>query len=163
MITIRHAVMVCALAAWPSLAIQATIHPATRETMMQANGTFDVKLLPGTVDSGAEGVSRMLMDKQFHGDLEGTSKGEMLSAGDPKTGNAGYVAIERVTGSLNGRVGSFALMQMAQMATGITPQLTMPIAPGSGTGDLSGIYGSMKIAVADRQHRYVLDYAFSSK
>jgi len=163
MTTIRNAILAWALAGLPASAVQAHEQPATRETMTQAKGTFEVKLVSGTADSGAEGVARMLMDKQFHGDLEGTGKGEMLSAGDPKTGNAGYVAIERFTGSLSGRAGSFALMQLGQMSTGVAPQLTMIVAPGSGTGDLSGIYGTMKISVAGGQHSYVLEYAFSSK
>ncbi len=103
------------------------------------------------------------MAKQYHGALDASSKGEFLSAGDPKSGNAGYVAIERVKGTLNGRVGSFAVMQMGQMSTGSAPLLTVTVVPGSGTGDLSGIFGGMKLVNEGGKHSYVLDYGFSSK
>jgi hypothetical protein len=126
-------------------------------TVIHATGTFDVKMAPGNT-APAENVGRMSLDKTYHGDLDAIGKGEMLSAGDPATGNAGYVAIERVTGTLNGKKGSFAVMQIATMATGSVPQLQAIIAPGSGTGELTGITGSMKIIIEIKQHRYEFDY-----
>ncbi len=99
----------------------------------------------------------------YHGDLEATGKGLMLSSGDPGQGSAGYVAMERVSGILSGRAGSFALMQMGSMVPGAGQQLTVTIVPGSGTGDLSGIYGGMAINIAGGKHSYLLNYAFATK
>src|SRR5438445_13759827 len=104
--------------------------------MNRANGTFDVKLTPAE-DSA---FGRMSIDKQFHGALEGTSKGEMLSASTSVKGSAGYVAIERVTGTLNGKNGSFVLQHYATMTRG-APQLTITVVPDSGTGELEGLSG----------------------
>jgi hypothetical protein len=99
----------------------------------------------------------------YHGDLEATGKGLMLSSGDPGQGSAGYVALERVNGTLAGRTGSFALMQMGSMAPGVGQQLSIAVVPGSGTGDLSGIYGGMTIHIAGGKHIYALNYAFAAK
>jgi hypothetical protein len=129
--------------------------------MTQAKGEFEIKMTPAPADAGLAGVSRMEMEKQYHGALEATSKGIFLSAGDPKSGNAGYVAIERVTGTLNGREGSFALAQKGEMANGSAPQLAVSVVPGSGTGDLSGMYGTMSIVVEGGKHRYTLEYALA--
>lgn len=98
------------------------------------------------------------LNKQYHGDIEATAKGEMLAVGSPVTGNGGYVALERVTGKVSGKVGSFAIMQFGTMQNGSLPQMTVAIAPGSGTGDLSGIQGSMTIVIADGKHTYDLQY-----
>jgi hypothetical protein len=133
------------------------------KAMTEAKGTFDVKLSPGVAEPGMPGTSSIRLDKQYHGDLEATGKGVMLSAGDPGQGSAGYVALERITGTLAGRTGSFALMQMATMAPGVGPQMTVTIVPGSGTGDLSGIYGGMVINTTGGKHSYVLNYAFAPK
>jgi hypothetical protein len=121
-----------------------------------ARGTFTVEMKPVT-PSLADGVSRFSSEKQIHGDLEGTSKGEMLSAGDPKTGMAGYVAIEVVTGTLADKKGSFVLQQSATMdASG--RKLSVVVTPGSGTGELKGISGTFDIQIANGQHSYDLEY-----
>jgi hypothetical protein len=133
------------------------------KAMTQAKGEFEVKLLPGVAEPGMTGTQKIGLDKVYHGDLEATGTGLMLSAGDPGQGSAGYVALERISGTLQGRAGSFALMQMASMAPGVGQQMTVTVVPGSGTGDLSGIYGGMEINLAGGKHRYVLNYAFATK
>jgi hypothetical protein len=132
---------------------------ATAEAKMkEASGAFEVKITPGEHSPDAT-VRSYLMDKQLHGAIEGTSKGEMLAAGNPAAGNAGYVAMERVTGTLDGRTGSFALMQFGTMEAGSAPQLRVSVVPGSGTGELEGISGAMTITVVDGKHSYKLEYA----
>lgn len=121
-----------------------------------AHGSFEVKVQPQS-PAPAEGLVRFSIEKQIHGDLEAVSHGEMLSGGDPKKGEAGYVAIERVTGTLQGRQGSFALQHSATMdRSGMTLRVT--VVPGSGTEQLQGIAGSFTIAVANGQHSYDFDY-----
>lgn len=129
-------------------------------TMTQAHGEFDIKMLPVSSDLG---LNSMSMEKQYRGDLTGSAKGQFLSSGDPAKGNAGYVAIERVTGTLGGRTGSFSLMQMGQMVAGTPPSLTVLVVPGSGTEGLSGLQGTMTIDVAQGHHRYTLAYEFSQQ
>ena len=102
-------------------------------------------------------LGRMSIDKRFRGDLEGTSKGEMLSAGTPVKGSAGYVAIERVSGMLHGRRGSFVLQHSGTMTRG-APRLTVTVVPDSGTGQLAGLAGTMAIEVADGRHSYDFEY-----
>ncbi len=121
-----------------------------------AHGTFTVNVRPLT-PAPAEGLSRFSIDKQIHGDLEATSKGEMFSGGDPKQGAAGYVAIEVVTGTLNGKHGSFALQHMATMDQN-GRKMSVIIVPGSGTGELKGIAGTLDIQIANGQHSYDLEY-----
>ena len=125
----------------------------------RASGTFEVKLSPLATADQAEGLplGRMAIDKQFHGDLEASSKGEMLTAGTSVKGSAGYVAIERVTGTLHGRSGSFVLQHSGTMTRG-APQLTVTVVPDSGTGDLAGLAGKMAIVIADGKHSYDLEY-----
>lgn len=134
------------------------------ETAMNehAKGTFEVKVVPQSEPEKGEGatLSRMSIDKQFHGDLEATSKGEMLSAMTDVKGSAGYVAIERVTGILRGRSGSFVLQHNATMTRG-TPQLNIIVVPDSGTGQLTGIAGNMKINIVDGKHYYEFDYSLA--
>src|SRR4051812_10747389 len=109
--------------------------------MTHATGTFEVKLTPQSADSAEEGaVGRLLIDKQFHGDLEATSKGQMLTAMTTVKASAGYVAMERVSGTLQGRRGTFALQHSGTMMRG-TPQLTVSVVPDSGTEELTGIAG----------------------
>jgi hypothetical protein len=138
-------------------ASQAKDAPMTQPAVTQhARGTFTVEMKPLS-DSPAEGITRYSGNKQIHGDLEATSKGEMLSAGDPKTGNAGYVAIELVTGTLAGKHGSFVLQQMASMdASG--RNLKVEVVPGSGTGELAGIGGTFEIKIEAGKHFYDLEY-----
>jgi Protein of unknown function (DUF3224) len=121
-----------------------------------AKGTFTVDVHPLT-PAPAEGLSRFSIDKQIHGQIEATSKGEMFSGGDPKQGAAGYVAIEVVTGTVNGKDGSFALQHSATMDQGGL-KMTVIIVPGSGTGELKGISGTFDIQIANGQHSYDLEY-----
>ncbi len=100
----------------------------------------------------------MLIDKQFAGDLEASSKGQMISTMGEVKGSAGYVAIERVTGTLNGRRGSFALQHSGTMTRGV-PELSVTVIPDSGTDGLAGITGSMTIRIDAGKHSYTFDYA----
>jgi uncharacterized protein DUF3224 len=124
-----------------------------------AKGTFDVKMTPQAQEEGAGGsnLGRMSIDKQFHGDLEGTSKGEMLSAMTSVQGSAGYVAIEQVSGTLHGRSGTFVLQHSGVMTRG-APELTIIVVPDSGTGQLAGLAGKMTIDIADGKHSYEFEY-----
>lgn len=122
-----------------------------------AKGSFDVK---GTADPAADKNAvpgRWLLDKQFHGDLVGTSKGQMLTAGDASKGSAGYVAIEQVTGTLAGRSGSFALQHSGTMENG-KQQLSVKVVPGSTTGQLEGLTGTMTIKIESGKHFYDFEY-----
>src|SRR5829696_470490 len=100
----------------------------------------------------------MMIDKQFHGDLEGASRGQMLSAGTNVGGSAGYVAIEHVTGTLHGREGTFVLQHTGTMARG-APSLSITVVPDSGTGALTGLTGTMAIVMTGGTHGYEFDYA----
>ena len=126
--------------------------------MNHASGTFEVKLAPqAPEDPNDPALARMTLDKQFHGDLEGTSKGQMLSAGTAVQGSAGYVAIERVTGTLHGKRGAFTLQHTGSMNRG-AQQLTITVVPDSGTDELTGLTGSFAILRDAGSHRYVFDY-----
>jgi len=126
-----------------------------------ARGTFTVAVVPLT-PAPADGLGRFSINKELHGDLEATTKGEMFSGGDPKQGSAGYVAIEVVTGTLQGKRGSFALQHMATMdANG--RKMTVVVVPGSGTGELKGIAGTFAIDVADGRHSYDLEYEIAAE
>jgi hypothetical protein len=129
-----------------------------------AKGTFDVKLEPEANDSVPAGVAlaRLAIDKQFSGDLEATSKGAMLSARTPVADSAGYVAIERVTGVLKGRRGSFVLQHNGTLNRGVQ-HLTIQVVPDSGTDELTGLAGEMKINIAGGQHFYEFDYTLASE
>lgn len=126
--------------------------------MPQAKGSFEVKIVPQPPDPGAPdaALGRMSLDKQFHGDLEATGKGQMLTTGTP-SGSAVYVAIERVAGTLHGRSGSFALHHRGIMTRG-QPELTIAVVPDSGTDDLAGISGNLSIEIVDKKHFYSFDY-----
>jgi len=125
-----------------------------------AKGAFDVKLAQlSTVDPENKNMARMSIDKQFHGDLEATSNGEMLSAATSVKNSAGYVAMEQVTGSLQGRSGSFVLQHNATMNRG-TPQLSITVVPDSGTGQLEGITGQMDIKIEPGGKHYY-DFAYT--
>ena len=122
-----------------------------------ATGPFDVKMHPQD-DQAGDGISRMLLDKQYHGDLEGTAKGQMLTGGISSNKSGAYVAIEKFTGTLHGRSGSFVLHHTGIMTRG-TPDLTILVAPDSGTGQLAGITGKMTINIAaDGKHSYDFEY-----
>lgn len=127
----------------------------------RASGPFDVKLTP---QEGADAVvGRMSIEKQFHGDLEATSKGQMLMASSSSVkGSAGYVAIEKVTGTLSGRRGSFYLQHSGTMTRG-AGDLTITVIPDSGTDDLTGLTGRMNIIIADGKHSYDFEYTLPDK
>jgi hypothetical protein len=128
-----------------------------------ATGTFDVKVAPLEVyNKDDKSLGHFSLDKQFHGALEGTSKGEMLSAGDPSS-SAGAVAIEKVTGKLDGRSGSFVFLHSAFMKRGTPQGWDISVVPDSGTGELSGISGKMKIIIEGGKHSYVFDYSLAEK
>jgi hypothetical protein len=121
-----------------------------------AKGTFDVKLSPQ--EAGDQPfISRLLIDKQFHGDLEGSSTGQMLAASTETKGSAGYVAIERVNGKLGDRNGVFVLQHSGIMDHG-EGRLTITVVPDSGTGQLAGLSGQMKIEIKDGKHFYEFEY-----
>jgi len=126
---------------------------------LHAEGTFEVKNAPLAAGEAVNGtaIGRFGLDKQFYGNLEATSRGEMLGAGNPATGTAGYVAIEQVTGNLNGRNGSFALQHFGVMEENKF-DLIVKVVPGSGAGELTGIAGSMTIAIANGKHSWKFDY-----
>jgi hypothetical protein len=138
----------------PTLAQTPTASP-----MSTAKGTFEVKMVPQTNPVDPR-IMTMSIDKEIHGDLEATTKGEMLSAGDPKKGAAGYVAIEQVTGKLGDKTGSFALMHFATMTPGSPNEMKVIVVPGSGSGELSGIYGTFTIVIEGGKHSYTFDYGF---
>jgi hypothetical protein len=127
-------------------------------TTMHAAGPFDVKITPQDDNSGDPLLNRMTLEKQYHGDLEGTGKGQMLTAGTEVKGSGAYVAIEKVSGTLNGRSGSFILQHAGTMAQNV-PQLTIVVVPDSGTGELKGVTGRMTIIIAaDGKHSYEIEY-----
>lgn len=125
----------------------------------RATGPFEVKLTPQPLaDVNADKtLARLAIDKHFHGDLEAASRGEMLSAGTAVQGSAGYVAIERVSGSLGGKKGSFVLQHNGTMNRG-EPSLIVHVVPDSGTDDLAGLTGRMTIQISEGKHSYVFDY-----
>ena len=130
--------------------------PAHAQQAQRATGPFDVKVTPQE-DKTDPAIARHALDKQFHGDLEGTSKGEMLSTGGAK-GTGGYVAIEIVTGKLGGRTGTFALQHTGSMIDN-SFTLIVTVVPGSGTAQLTGLTGKMNIVIAPGgKHSYDFEY-----
>ncbi|HEY0141954.1 MAG TPA: DUF3224 domain-containing protein [Thermoanaerobaculia bacterium] len=127
--------------------------------MTTATGTFEVKLEPQALSAPGQeaAIGRMSIDKQFRGDLEGTSKGEMLAAMTETKGSAGYVALERVTATLHGRGGSFVLQHSGTMDRG-TATLTCTVVPDSGTGELAGLRGTFQIDTSGGGHAYSFAY-----
>ena len=128
--------------------------------MTHAIGTFEVKLTPQTTDDKDTALGRMSIDKQFHGDIEGTSKGEMLTGMTSVKGSAGYVAIEKVSGTLQGKRGTFILQHTGTMNRGV-PQLSITVVPDSGTDELAGLAGTMAIKITDGKHSYEFDYTLA--
>ena len=124
-----------------------------------ARGTFSVTMQPQPAGEPPEeeSIGRMTLDKQFQGDLSGTSRGQMLAAQGGVAGSAGYVALERVRGTLHGRSGSFALQHSGLMNRG-APQLSITVVPDSGTEELTGIAGTFILTIADGEHQYALEY-----
>jgi Protein of unknown function (DUF3224) len=128
---------------------------------MHVSGTFDVKLTPQGQDDKGEGstLGRMSIEKQFHGELEGHSEGQMLTGASDVQGSAGYVAIERVSGTLKGRKGSFVLQHSGTMSKSGGFQLSITVVPGSGSAQLLGLSGKMDIKIVDGKHFYDFEYS----
>jgi len=125
---------------------------------MHAAGTFEVKLAPVAPAPGeSDAVGRMTIDKQFAGDLVATSQGQMLAHTSGAAGSAGYVAIEKVSGTLAGRAGSFVLQHSGVMTRG-RGELSVTVVPDSGTGALLGLAGRMNIIIEGGKHTYVFEY-----
>ena len=160
---VASVVLTCGLAP-VALSESAVTVPATANKKASmtncATGTFDVKIAPLPAYNTAEDAKtgRMSIDKTFHGDLAGTSKGEMLTGMTNTKGSAGYVAIERVTGTLNGKSGSFTFQHSGTMNRGVAT-LTLTVVTDSGTGQLVGLSGKMNIIIVDGKHSYQFDYA----
>ena len=124
-----------------------------------AKGSFTVDVKPLPEPDVADGVTlgRMSLDKRFDGDLSATGRGQMLTAMTAVQGSAGYVAIERVTGTLHGKSGSFVFQHTGSMAHG-AQQLSISVVPDSGTGELTGISGTFRIQIVEGKHFYEFDY-----
>ena len=124
-----------------------------------AQGSFEVKVAPLPPDDAttATSIARYSLDKVYRGDLEGVSAGEMMGAGNVAAGRAGYVAVEEFTGTLHGKNGSFALQHSSTMYDG-QYEMNIRVAPGSGTGELEGIAGTLTIMIAPGKHSYSFDY-----
>ncbi len=129
----------------------------------RASGTFDVTLRPLPADNGpgVESLGRLSIDKRFHGDIEGTSKGQMLTGGTAIKNSAAYVAIEQVSGSLKGRKGSFILQHTGIMNRG-EGSLVITVVPDSGTGALEGLTGTMVIKIDAGRHSYEMEYSLGN-
>jgi hypothetical protein len=122
-----------------------------------ATGTFEIDLQPAPAELDGV-VSRFEFRKTFHGDLQGDGTGVMLASGNPASGAAGYVAIEKVRGRLDDREGGFALQQLGMLRNGVQT-LHYEVVPGSGDGELAGIAGTFQLTVEDDgTHRYELEY-----
>ena len=126
---------------------------------MQAKGTFEVRVVPLAADEGTDtgGFGRLSIDKTFSGELTGTSKGQMVGAFTAVEGSAGYVALERVTGTLNGRTGSFILQHSGSMSKG-AQTIIVTVVPDSGTEELTGLAGTMQIIIEGKKHSYLFEY-----
>lgn len=129
-------------------------------TMHRATGTFEVKVVPLPADTGVDtgGFGRLSLDKRFSGDLQGTSLGQMVAAQTEVEGSAAYVALERVTGTLQGRTGGFILQHSGTMSRGAM-ELRITVVPDSGSGELAGLTGTMTIIIEGKQHSYVFEYS----
>lgn len=130
----------------------------------RASGTFDVVLKPLPVDAALQdGTSdRMSLEKRFHGDLAGTSNGQMLAARTQVEGSGGYVAIERISGTLHGRTGTFLLQHSGWMSKAGGMHMIITVVPDSGTGQLTGLSGSMTITIVDGRHFYGFEYVLAT-
>jgi hypothetical protein len=124
-----------------------------------ASGTFEVKMTMQPVEENAP-VGRFTLEKEFQGDLQGTSKGQMLAISSSVEGSAGYVAMEQVSGTVSGRNGTFALQHNGIMTRG-APQLSVSVVPDSGTDELVGLSGTMDIKIADGKHYYEFEYTIA--
>jgi Protein of unknown function (DUF3224) len=155
-------VCVCLVLSWAARDEATTTQGAEKGASMssRASGTFEVTVKPLPTDEKVAGlpVGRVALDKQFKGGLEGASKGEMMTADTGTQGSGGYVAVERVTGTLEGRPGSFTLLHLGTMRRGGDFKLIIHVVPDSGTDRLAGLSGTMTIVIADGKHSYEFDY-----
>lgn len=129
--------------------------------MPRAIGIFEVKAAPQAPDNPpaeAAGVGRLSLVKRYHGALDATGNGEMLAVGGGSQKDGAYVAMERVTGRLDGQRGSFALVHRALLRDNVPQEWTVAVVPGSGTGALSGLEGSLQIRISDGKHHYDFEY-----
>jgi hypothetical protein len=124
---------------------------------LYAKGEFEVKLVPQTEEREIPNMGRLSIDKVFRGDIEGTSQGQMLSAKTAVPASAGYVAIERVEATINGKKGAFVLQHNATMNKG-EPMMNIIVIPDSGTDELTGIAGKLTIIIKDKKHFYEMEY-----
>jgi len=130
-----------------------------RNASNKVSGPFDVTVVPEAGGMAAEaGIGRMALDKTYHGDLEATGRGVMLAVRTAVEGSAGYVAMERVTGMLGGRAGSFVLQHSGTMTRG-APGLSVRVVPDSGTDQLAGLSGAMDIVITGGKHTYEFEYS----
>jgi hypothetical protein len=128
----------------------------------KATGHFTVKLelQPASAQADAAVIGRRTLDKQFYGDLQAASCGEMLAVMTAVEGSMAYVALEKVTGTLAGRHGGFMLQHASQMVRG-EPFQSIRVVPDSATGELTGLSGEMRIDINNGEHFYVFEYGFS--
>ncbi len=142
----------------PPLLILMLQTPKEAPMTHRATGTFEVKVKPLTADNPEWGAfGRLSIDKVFQGQLAGTSLGQMLAEGDGKGASGGYVALERVTGTLNGRKGTFVLMHTGTLVDR-RPEMVITVVPGSGTGELAGLAGRFQILIEGGKHSYTFEY-----
>jgi ketosteroid isomerase-like protein len=149
---------------WQLAAYQSTVLPEAgkKESAMphHATGAFDVKMTPLKMEegAGADTLGRYALDKQYHGALQASARGQMLTVGTKVEGSGVYVAVEQVEGTLDGRKGTFALNHTGTMTRG-TPNLSITVVPDSGTGELTGLAGTLGIRIeAGGKHFYDFEY-----
>lgn len=130
--------------------------------MQTATGTFEVKILPPAAPPAAGDFVRLSIEKSFAGGLEGTSRVEMLASSDGASPSGGYVALERFTGKLDGRAGSFIMQHSGTMSPGAM-DIKVLVTPGSGTGELENLAGTLEIRREGRQHFYTLEYQLTGR
>lgn len=161
--TIRRALTIAFAVLSLSVLATAQQNKVQKETSMQAKGTFEVKSTPMATEENAGDplIGRLALDKQFSGALTGKSKGQMLGFQGEPPGTGGYVAMEMVNGTLDGKKGSFALQHIGTMGDGKF-DLNISVVPGSGTGELKDISGKMAIIIEGGKHSYVFDYSLPS-
>ena len=156
---VRFAIAAAVMSLALSVAAQKEMH------MVHAKGSFDIKMTPAepTDFEKANDITRVSSEKTWHGDFEGVSHGEMITGSTASTGSMAYVAIERMTGKLNGRQGSFTFSHRATMMKGDAPaagELSVMVVPNSGTGELTGLKGSLMIHIdAQGKHTWTFDYS----
>lgn len=158
----QRCVVLLAIACCSAPAFAQAPTPTEAKTMTtHIRGEFDVKMLPQPAEPAlGEAIGRMALDKAFHGDLEAKSRGQMLAFRTPVEGSAGYVAMEQVDGTLQGKRGTFVLQHSGTMNRG-APSLVLTVVPDSGTGELAGLAGAMQIEITGGKHFYVFDYTLA--